>query len=155
MQDALGLGEHMQQDNMFQWGVHCLLIIWCPPLSEGDWFIAHPITCCLHRRCLHHADCVTVQGYMTIFFYRTWACKTLPPFRPGLVRLCPAGRHTESVSPVVWEDFMWEGRGSQWVKLGQSSWHPSWEMWSEGLEKLGEKQPEHGAMWLWQKENGV
>lgn len=36
MDEELGLREHIQQDNMFQWGVHCLVIIRCPPLTEGD-----------------------------------------------------------------------------------------------------------------------
>lgn len=98
-------GRAMQQNNMFQWGVHCLVIIWCPPLS-GDWFTAYPTTWCLHLHCLHHGHCVTFQGCMAIFLQRTWACKTLLPFRPGLVRLWPAGRHRESVLPVVWENFM-------------------------------------------------
>lgn len=142
------LEEHMQQDSMFQRGVLCLVIIWCPPLSEGDWFAAYPTTRCLHLHCLHHGNCVTVQGCMDILFQRTWACKTLLPFRPGLVRLCPAGRHRESVIPVVWKDFMWEGRGSWWVKFGHSFWYTLWEM----VEKLGEKQQEYGAIWLWEEE---
>lgn len=122
MRDEPGLGQHIQQDNMFQCDVHCLVIIQCPPLSEGDWFTAYPTTWCLHLHCLYHVNCVTIEGCMAIFFYRTWAYKILLPFRPGLVRLCPAGRHRESVLPVVWEDSMWEGRGFWRVKFGQSSY---------------------------------
>lgn len=35
MQGLPGLGGHVQQGTMFQWGVHCLLIS-APPLGEGD-----------------------------------------------------------------------------------------------------------------------
>lgn len=100
------------------------LLISAPPLGEGDWFIAYPTNWCLRLHYLHWVDCVRIQGYVIIFLYRIWVCKTLFPFRLGLARLCPAGSPGGSVLPVVRGDFMWEGRGSCWLKFCQSSWHP-------------------------------